>query len=257
LEAALQASERGHDVSLYERDREIGGNLRIGSRQPFKKEHRDLLDHYRRRLERSSVRFIPAHELKADEILEKGADVVVLAVGSTEAVPDIPGFDGPGVTTARGFLQDDRLRTEGKGRTAVVGAGLVGCELAWYLSQLGREVYLLDILPHEQWLVDEHATNRFTLIENLSQGGVHMLDDAKVLGIDGDFRMSLLRDGVEYRLPLETVVVSTGFQRNDRLAIELRERKGSSPEIREIGDCAEVRDIHWAIREGYEVGTTI
>lgn len=259
LEAALQASERGHDVALYERDSDLGGNLRIGAIPPFKKEHRDLLDYFRQRLKKSSIQFLPEHELNAKQIMEEETDAVVIAIGSNEYVPEIPGIHHAGVSLVRGFLQNGRLRQEGNGRVAVIGAGLVGCEMAWYLSLLGREVYLLDILPYDKWLADEHPTNRLILLENLNEGGVHVLDDAKVMEVSAGFHMHVVRDNVEYKIGLDDVVVASGFQPNSRLAQEVRQLKGTnpSPEIHEIGDCAEVRDIHWAIREGYEVGTTI
>ncbi len=259
LEAALQASERGHDVSLYEKNEDIGGNLRIGAIPPFKKEHRDLLDYFQQRLKKSSIQFLPEHELNAKQITEKEADAVVIAVGSHEYVPEIPGIHQAGITLVREFLQNGRLRQEGKGSVAVIGAGPVGCEMAWYLSLLGREVYLIDILPHEKWLADEHPTNRLILLEKLNEGGVHVLDDAKVMAVGNDSHISVAQDNVEYRIRLDNVVVASGFQPNSGLAQDVRRLKGTnpSPEIHDIGDCAEVRDIHWAIREGYEVGTTI
>jgi 2,4-dienoyl-CoA reductase-like NADH-dependent reductase (Old Yellow Enzyme family) len=101
LEAALQASERGHNVSLYEKETDIGGNLRIGAIPPFKKSQEDLLEHYRRRLMKSRVQFFPEQELSAKQIVEKEGDAVVIAVGSTAHMPDIPGIDQPGITRVR------------------------------------------------------------------------------------------------------------------------------------------------------------
>lgn len=259
LEAALQASERGHDVALHERDSDIGGNLKIGAIPPFKKEHRDLLDYFRQRLKKSSIQFLPKHEMNAKQIMEKEADAVVIAIGSNEYVPEIPGIHQAGITLVREFLQNGRLRQQGKRRVGVIGAGPVGCEMAWYLSFLGREVYLLDILPYHKWLADEHPTNRLILLENLSGGGVHVLDEAKVMEVAKDSHIRVAQDNVEYQIGLDDVVVASGFQPNSRLAQEIRQLKGTnpSPEIHEIGDCLKVRDIHWAIREGYELGTTI
>jgi hypothetical protein len=117
----------------------------------------------------------------------------------------------------------------------------------------------LDILPYEKWLPDEHPTNRFTLLEKLTETEVHILDDAGVLGVGKDLSMMVSRDSVEYKIHVNSIIIASGFTENNGLAKEVHQLKGSnsSPAIHEIGDCAEVRDLHWAIREGYEVGTTI
>jgi NADPH-dependent 2,4-dienoyl-CoA reductase/sulfur reductase-like enzyme len=257
MEAAVTASERGHEVILYEKDDEPGGNIRLGCIPPFKQDLRRLLQYYERRLKESNVRFVPKREMSVDELKNEGADVIVVAVGAPEYVPDIPGIAGERVTAARDFYLADYLQKQSEERAVVIGAGDVGCEIAWYLALLGRSVSLIDVLPYEQWITEEHPTNRFILMEQLSKNEVQILDSAKKLEIAPDaLSVSLEREGMQYTISSDLVVLATGYKKSDQFTRELRMANAPS-EICTIGDCADPRDIHWAIREGYETGTRI
>ncbi|MEW5814203.1 MAG: NAD(P)/FAD-dependent oxidoreductase [Spirochaetota bacterium] len=259
LEVALAASSRGHTVYLYEKGNEIGGNVRIGAIPSFKADLRKLIDFYQKQLEKSDIHYFPENELNADRIMEEKAEIVVLAVGAAEYVPDIPGITGESVLTVKKFFQTDYLQKKQKGHVAVLGAGSVGCEAAWYLSLLGRKVYLIDILPYEKLLADEHPTNRFTLLESLAERSVEILDKAKVLEIGSHPYVKVARENVEYKIFLDNIYLATGFIPDNRLAGELCQIKGKrrTPEIYNIGDCAKVRNIHSVIREGYDLGVTL
>lgn len=257
LEAAITASERGHEVILYEKGDEPGGNIRLGCVPPFKQDLRRLLQHYERRLKESEVRFMPGREMSVDDLKNEGADVLVVAVGAEEYVPDIPGIESARVTAARDFYLKRELQKQSSERAVVIGAGDVGCEIAWYLALLGRSVSLIDVLPYEGWITDEHPTNRFILMEQLSKNHVQILDNAKKLEIASDFlSVSLEREGIHYTIAADLVVLATGYKKSDQFAQGLHNEDAAS-EICVIGDCADPRDIHWAIREGYETGIRI
>ncbi len=258
LEAALQASLRGHEVLLYEKSGSIGGNIRLGCIPPFKKTLWMLLEHYGKRFEKSTVTFIPGRELTPSQVMEEGADVVVVAVGADEYFPNIPGIRGEGVVLARKFYQTASMQGEGPGRAAIIGAGTVGCEIAWYLSVLGRKVFLLDVLSLEEWMADDHPTNRFILLENLAEKGIQILDGAKITEVYGKY-LRAVRENVEYTISVDYVLLAAGYRKTGAFANTVQRLRGKNrlPEVYEIGDCAGVRDIHWAIREGYEVGTKI
>jgi len=260
LEAALMASEKGHDVVLFEREDEIGGNVRLGCIPPFKSDLKRLLDHYAWRLEKSAVKFIPSQEAHAPEILSKAPDAVVVAAGARELIPSIPGIGDKRVMYAREFYRSQKLHKKGEGRVAVIGAGTVGCELGWYLSILGRKVFLIDILSFDHWLEEEHPTNRLTLLEKLEEWGVNVLDNATDLSLEqGGELVRLHRDGIEYGISTDIVILSAGYTPSESLFNELRARAEGedSPAIYQVGDCVSVRDIHWAVLEGYEAGIAI
>jgi 2,4-dienoyl-CoA reductase-like NADH-dependent reductase (Old Yellow Enzyme family)/thioredoxin reductase len=258
LEAALQASQRGHEVVLYEKSDSIGGNIRIGCIPPFKKDLLQLLERYERRLNESTVHYVPNHEVSPASLASEKSDTVVIATGGEEYIPEIPGIDG--AVTAIDFYRDSALQKKAKGNAVVIGAGDVGCEIAWYLSLLGRKVHLVDMLAYSEWLADEHPTNRMILLEKLEEAGVMLIDNAKVTDIGKSGAYIILQsENVEYKIGTDILLLATGYRKKEDLAKGLRELISgrNKPEILEIGACADARDIHWAIREGYETGTSI
>lgn len=256
LEAALTASERGHQVTLYEKSDQPGGNVRLGCIPPFKQDLRRLLEYYEKRLRESDVRFVPGHEFTPEQAKDGEADALVVAVGAPELVPDIPGIDREFVVTARRFYADGTLQGPGNTRAVVIGAGEVGCEIAWYLSMLGRPVCLVDVLPLGEWMADEHPTNRSILLEQLDRHGVQLLDDAGSIRVQSGPSVELERAGIGYAIGTEHVILATGYRRDDTTVRNLENTAGGA-EVYPIGDCADPRDIHWAIREGYETGMRV
>jgi 2-enoate reductase len=272
LEAALTAAERGHHVTLYEKEKELGGNVRLGCIPPFKQDLARLLTHYERRLAASSVDFRPGQEATAERVRKEGAEVVIVAVGAGDFRPRIPGLTADAVVTARDFYRKKVLRGRSSQRAVVIGAGEVGCEIAWFLAGQGRPVSIVDVLPRKNWFSDQHPTNRFILMENLADLGVQLLDGAKNIRIaaarkghaekghaaasGGGRSVSLDRDGVSYTISAPLIVLATGYLKDVRLGAALKKGKGG-PAVYTVGDCADARDIHAAVHEGYAIGATI
>ncbi|MCA1719808.1 MAG: FAD-dependent oxidoreductase, partial [Actinobacteria bacterium] len=138
-------------------------------------------------------------------------DVLVLATGSSNLRPPIPGIDLPGVHQLRTLEDADALRAAaGRGGSAViVGTGFIGCEVAATLRGLGLDVTAVDGLPGPLWNVlgpDVSAIVRSWHEAN----GVRVLGDAPVDSFSGSGRVEqvLLKDGRS--LPADLVVVGVG-----------------------------------------------
>ncbi len=272
LEAALTAAERGHRVTLYEKEKELGGNVRLGCIPSFKKDLERLLAYYGRRLLASSVVFNPGHEVTAAQIRKEGAEVVIVAVGAGDFRPRIPGLTPDAVVTARDFYRKKALHGKSSQRAVVIGGGEVGCEIAWFLAERGRSVSIVDILPRAKWFSDQHPTNRFILMENLADLDVQLLDGAKNIRIaagkkgpagnkgraaakGGSKSVSLERGDVSYTISAPLIVLATGYLKDERLRAALKGKGG--PAVYSIGDCVKPCDIHGAVHEGYAIGAQI
>ncbi|MFW6149729.1 MAG: FAD-dependent oxidoreductase, partial [Atribacterota bacterium] len=121
-----------------------------------------------------------------------------------------------------------------------------------------KEVFLLDILPREELLPDEHPTNRSILFESLEENEVELIDKARVQEVDKNY-VKYNRKNIESKINTNSIVIAIGRKTNNELLRELKKRKGNSsgPKIHVIGDCNEVRDIYWAIREGFELAAKL
>ena len=131
LSCALTAFERGHSVTLYEAQAEIGGQLNLAKRVPGK-EFAETLRYFRARLAGSGIELRTGRRAGADELARGGYDAVVLASGVRARLPEIPGIDHPKV------LRYDEVLSGAKvpgARVAIIGAGGIGFDVAEFLSE--------------------------------------------------------------------------------------------------------------------------
>ena len=131
LSCAITAFERGHEVTLYEANDAIGGQLNLAKQVPGK-EFSETLRYFRTRLDRSTVRTKTGHRVGADELVQGAYDAVVIASGVRPRLPDIPGIDHPKVLRYDEVLSGTKV--PGK-RVAIIGAGGIGFDVAEYLSK--------------------------------------------------------------------------------------------------------------------------
>lgn len=138
-------------------------------------------------------------------------DALVLATGSANIRPPIPGIDLEGVHQLRTVDDADTLRAAAQrgGRAVVVGTGFIGCEVAATLRGEGLDVTALDGLPGPLWNVlgpEISAVVRGWHRDN----GTTVLGDAPVAAFHGTGRVEqvLLQDG--RCLPADLVVVGVG-----------------------------------------------
>ncbi|GAI52864.1 unnamed protein product, partial [marine sediment metagenome] len=123
MEAARVAALKGHDVTLYEKETELGGQFCIASIPPAKQEIIPFIKYQARQLYKSGVKVVLGQEANASTVDELKPEVVVVATGSKHLIPDIPGTDGENVVTAQDVLTF-MVRTGP--RVVMAGGGMVG-----------------------------------------------------------------------------------------------------------------------------------
>ncbi len=188
-------------------------------------------------------------------------DKLILAAGSGALIP--PHFrSGAGLFHALNSLDDlialRRLREKihrraGRPRWAVIGGGLIGCEISADLAKAGDEVVLFHALPRlmERQLREEDSAALLTVLRDAI--GVEVLLDQAVLGFEGEeLNLQVKLAGGE-QAGFHGLIVACGFQPRIELARSagLETRRGiavdefmttSDPDIHAIGDCAELPD---------------
>lgn len=153
LAAATTAAERGHDVSLFEADAEIGGQFNLAKQIPGKEEFFETLRYFRRRIEITGVKLRLNTRVTAAELEAEGFDEVVLATGVTPRTPEIEGLDHPSALSYLDVLRDHK----GVGKSvAIIGAGGIGFDVATYLSHSGESASLNPEKFFAEWGVDTH-----------------------------------------------------------------------------------------------------
>jgi 2,4-dienoyl-CoA reductase-like NADH-dependent reductase (Old Yellow Enzyme family)/thioredoxin reductase len=248
LEAAYAAWEKGHRVSLIEKEKKLGGQLNLAPLPPGRKEIERFRGFLVRRVKRTDVKVIKGRKAVVPLIKKGRPDVVILASGASPRCVEIPGLRKNRSLTAWEVLAGKRAP---KGNCLVLGAGLVGCETADYLSEKGVKVVVVEILPEIATGADADTKTYFDL--RFQKNGIKVYTGTEVQRIEGKNAI-LKRGDEEIRLQADRVIFAVGAEPNDGLFEELT---ALGPSVSKIGDCVKARTILDAVREGFEAGRNV
>ncbi len=145
MEAARTCALRGHKVTLFEKSGRLGGNLIPAGTHGFKEEVQRLNQWYQRELKKYPIDVHMNEEAGPEKVKEMGADAVILAVGSSAAVPPIRGVESKCCMSCTEAL--DNVKPVGD-KVVIVGGGLVGCEMDLEYLQEGKKVTIAEALDH-------------------------------------------------------------------------------------------------------------
>jgi 2,4-dienoyl-CoA reductase-like NADH-dependent reductase (Old Yellow Enzyme family)/thioredoxin reductase len=249
MEAARVLAERGHNVSLYEKSRELGGQWNTACNLPAKASFRTLSQYLIRGLDRAGVKVILKKEVTRHLVEEEKPDVIVVATGATPLTLDVPGANGKNVFQATEVIAGKANVGSG---VVVIGGSHRGMEVADFLAEQGKKVSL--VTRSRLGGREPIERNTFvTLRERLVERGVMIFPFSPVFEIR-DNGVYVVSDNELLFLPADTVVMAVGAKSEDKL---LEELKGIVPELYAIGDCARVRNAKEAVNEGAELGRKI
>jgi pyruvate/2-oxoglutarate dehydrogenase complex dihydrolipoamide dehydrogenase (E3) component len=244
MEAARIAALRGHQVTLYDKRSEIGGNLLLGAVPPGKEKLLWFRDYEAGQLSKLQVTLKLGVKVTPELIDKTEPDAVIIAAGGSPVVPDISGVNKEKVLTAMDILEGKR-KLKGQ-KVVIAGGGIVGAETAEFLAEQGNIVTLVEILPRVA--EDMEVVNRRGLVDALQLKGVTILTEHEVKEItDEALLITNKRDGEKRVIEADWVIFATGIQPNHRLANAL---KGRISQLYMVGDCKEPRTILSAVYEG-------
>lgn len=130
LAFSVDAARRGHRVTLFEAERDIGGQLNLARKIPGKREFDEMLRYFRVMLERLGVTVHVGTRARAADLADGAFDDVVVATGVVPRVPEIVGIDHPSVVGYHDVLANGAAVGE---RVAIIGAGGIGFDVAEFL----------------------------------------------------------------------------------------------------------------------------
>jgi 2,4-dienoyl-CoA reductase (NADPH2) len=278
LSCAAVAGERGHEVVLFEKAAELGGQFNLAKRIPGKQEFAESIAYYAERLRRAGVR-VRLNQAAGPSDLA-GFDEVVLASGIEPRRPAIPGIDHRSVV---GYVDLLRGNVQAGKNVVIIGAGGIGFDVAVWLLEKDARAPLEAHAFARHWGIDEsivHAggldpqglpaarpRHSITMLKRsatpfgstlgrttgwvhraeLQRNGVKMLKGVAYRKID-DAGVHVIVDGKESAIPADTVVLCAGQE--PKRELEATHRIGGAKEAGEL-------DAKRAMLEGAELAARL
>lgn len=285
LAFSVYASQRGHEVTLFDRASEIGGQFNIAKQIPGKEEFFETLRYFKNQLAHCNVNVQLNSEQSAEDLAKAGFDDVVLATGIKPRQLDIAGIEHEKV---KSYLQVLRDKEPVGQKVAIIGAGGIGFDTASYLAEEESLTTNVEAWMNE-WGVDkayqdagalkpshsEKADREIFLLQRkttkvgkglgkttgwihrafLQKKGVQMLPGVTYKEVN-DKGLLIEVNGEQKLLEVDNVIICAGQEPNRSLEQVLRD---AGQNVHLIGGCdvASELDAKRAIRQGAELAASI
>jgi len=196
---------------------------------------------------------------KTSDGTEISFEKLVLAIGSTPIVPEwLRGTNLENVFVIpkdKEYIDDTIAKLDGCNKIVTIGGGFIGVEIADELNKIGKNVTIVEILPHVLCMnCDEEIT--ISVEEILKSRGVKIRTGVGAKEILGDKKViGVLLDNGE-KLETDAVFLSLGYRPNTGLAeksgVKINEMgfiktdefmRTDNPDFFAVGDCAEKKDF--------------
>jgi 2,4-dienoyl-CoA reductase-like NADH-dependent reductase (Old Yellow Enzyme family)/NADPH-dependent 2,4-dienoyl-CoA reductase/sulfur reductase-like enzyme len=248
MEAAVIAADRGHKVTLMEKSETLGGLLRFADRDAYKADLGKFKSVMARRVEKRKIKVVLGKECTPADLRSFKADAVIVAVGSSPIVPQIPGIEH----AMQAIAVYDAPGMVGK-RVVMVGGGLVGCEVGLHLAKNGRAVTVIEML--DEVAQDAYRMHRVALIQEMDKQLAYQTG-LKCTAIAPNGVKAVNKENKEEFLPADTVVYAVGMIANKEAAEKLR-AAAKDATVYEIGDCVCAAKVYDAVRQAFIAAMSI
>jgi thioredoxin reductase len=248
MEAARVAAERGHAVTLFEKERHLGGQLRLAVVPPFKRDLAGLLGYLKTQVQKK-VEVKLQHEVHAAELLQGQFDFVILAAG---CFPPEPGRQRDPRVVKTWDALSGRAKVDGN-KIVVVGQSRVACETAELLCRRKKKnITILHSGPREDFGKDmEPIFERRLLLDRLEASAVKIYHETSFVGFTPEG--IAVKGSYNGMIPCDRVIIDDFPISNNALLGELQGRMA----VIAIGDCVSPGDIYKAIHSGFRASYQI
>ena len=250
MRTALYLADRGHKVTIYEAEGELGGAIRHADYVPFKWTLRDYKDYLIYQVDKKGIKVV-LNTKATPEMVADRYDAVVAAVGAQPIIPRIPGADGENVTVAT----DAIMHKEKIGhQVVVIGGGEVGVETGMFLAQNGHEVTVVEM--RDELAADTTVMHYRSMFQAAWEAipNFHYVLNATAKEITADHVTYTDKEGTDHDLPADSVILSVGMRSKTDEALSFY---GTNPGFYMVGDCRKPGTIQTTNRSAYVTANNI
>jgi mycofactocin system FadH/OYE family oxidoreductase 2 len=256
--AAKMAGRRGHNVTLFDRNEALGGQILTAMKGSGRDEFGVIIRNEKDQVTKAGAEVKLGIEVTAEQVLAEKPDVVIIATGSQPKGHPVGGADSPSVFNVWQVLNGQ--------------------------AQVGEKVCLIDYDGHHratstaEFLADQGKTvhiitsslfvgaelgptqDLYLSRQRLLKKGVTFTPDIAVMEVGGETGAKAIKGFNVYSNkwnewgPFDSIVLAMGQKSDDSLYMEL---KGKVPELYRIGDSVAPRKVDMAIWEGHKIGREI
>lgn len=150
LACSTIAAQRGHQVTLFDKGSEIGGQFNYAKKVPGKEEFYETLRYFNRQIELHNVNLVLNQAATADMLGNGAFDEIVVATGIAPRQPEIEGIELPNVVSYIDVFQGADVGQ----RVAIIGAGGIGFDVAELITHQGESTSLNTERFMQEWGID-------------------------------------------------------------------------------------------------------
>jgi NADPH-dependent 2,4-dienoyl-CoA reductase/sulfur reductase-like enzyme len=253
MKAAAVAAERGHQVTLYERGSQLGGQVLLAQLLPRRAEFGRIAENLAREMAIAGVSVQRNTDVTAEFVARHAPDALILATGAGPRAPEIEGGEDAHVVDAWQVVRGEA----NVGARVVVAdwrCDWIGLGVAEKLARDGCAVTLavngymagqmLQIYMRDPWVGTLHSL------------GVEVVPYARLFGADGDtVYLQHTASGEPIVLDgIDTLVTAHAHKADTALGESLAGWEG---EVHRVGDCLAPRTCEEAVLEGLEAGLAV
>ncbi len=259
MEAARVLALRGFTVTLFEKEKRIGGMLNLISRVPLRGEYATYVVHMERELKRLGVTIELGRLVKAEDLLHGDYDHIVIATGTIAGAPPIDGVEELNVITVDHLLSAE---PEDLGRVSVIGDSSLACYAALYASSHAKSV---DFFFEDRAGSDLGISTRWVIMKALKERGVEFHEDSDISQISTKYVMYRCGDTFSV-VDTDLVIVSDEPEPRTRLLEKLRmsgipisdtvSPTASSGKVSLIGSAKGYKTLLECVHDAYQFATS-
>ncbi len=239
MKAACVASDRGHQVTLFEATNRLGGMLHYAGYFSFKYPVKDYMNWLIGQVNKRPIDV--KLSTKATPETVQGYDAVLVAIGAEPLILPVPG-----VEQAKVAIETLGHEEELGSSVILIGGGQVGCETALHYAKLGKKVTVMEM--QSELAPDASTTGRNELLTEIAaEPNFIPLTGAKCVSLTAT-SVTYEKDGKQETITADSVVLSAGMKAKTQEADAFI---GTALDFAEIGDCVRARTVEYATKEAY------
>lgn len=255
MQAALTCAMRGHEVSLYEKNEVLGGNLIFAGATLYKSHILELAKWFETELRYYHVIIHKNTEVTEEMLLEEKTDAVFIATGSKARALPIPGAERKNVYFAHEVYYHPELLGE---NVTIIGAGQIGMETAIWLAKNGKRVSVVEFTNQIMGGTKNSPVGDIEMAHlYVNYYKIHQYMETKAVSIgDNTVLVENIKTGEQLSIASDTVLVAVGYESVNQLYNSVI-NKIEIQDVYHIGDSNKVANIYMAIHEAFELANEI